>query len=320
MLTVLHIHPKDVPMTTRYLSLLSDAMRHHVRSITCDEKADFQRLCAEFRPDIVHQHGAAPFSLPSTVRRVVSPNGSTAVATDGMGYYAIVARSKIEAQRLQLPRTEVILNPLITKTTTFDETAEKMVRVYKRVMDSNPLPLMDEDTRRLLAAVLKVGILGDQRWLTTPLALDVQYAPAALRLIQIYSEFEGVSAIADEGLRILGISAPRREAVDCYLPEGFTPPTSMRGRTVVDMLNDVSQNGLSLLRLTDLSRALHDEHLNESELLLQLEQNNLTPLFKSIIQLLSEQLLLDEGFMPCAPADNRQTQNLRTLLTNHLRI
>ena len=307
-------------MTTRYLSLLSDAMRHHVRSVTCDEKADFQRLCSDFHPDIVHQHDTAPFSLPPTVRRVVSPNGSTAVATDGMGYYAIVARSKIEAQRLRLPRTEVILNPLITKTTTFDETAEKMVRVYQRVMDSNPLPLMDEDARRLLAAVLKVGILGDQRWLPTPPEPNSQNAPTSLRLIQIYSELEGVAAIADEGLRILGISTPPRTAIDCYLPEGFTPPVSMRGRTVVDMLNDVSQNGLSLLRLTDLFRALHDEHLNESELLLQLEQNDLIQLFKSILQLLSEQLLLDEGFMPCAPEDNRQTQNLRTLLTNHLRI
>ena len=38
------------------------------------------------------------------------------------------------------------------------------------------------------------------------------------------------------------------------------------------------------------------------------------------MQVLGEQTLLDEGYMPVAPKDDRQTEQIRKLLTNHLKI
>ena len=38
------------------------------------------------------------------------------------------------------------------------------------------------------------------------------------------------------------------------------------------------------------------------------------------MQVLSEQVLLDEGYMPLDPIDDKQTEHLRKLLTNHLKI
>lgn len=333
MLKILHTYPKGDTLTARYLSLLSDAMRGRVECATCDEKADFRRLYEELKPDIVHQHGPTTVTTPANCRRVITANGAaaTAITTDSHAYYAVIARSQIEARRLKLPRTEVILNPLITKTTTFEEAAAKTLHVYRRVMDSNPLEQLDADSRHLLATALKVGLLGDKRWASLIAPLDSaaslsasEYKVRSLVLpsptLHIYAELEGVGSIFDEGLRLLDIAPATKAPIDNYLPEGYTPPVSMRGRTIVEMVRDISQGHLSLLRLTDLLAELYDPHLNEHELLEQLENNELKPLFQSLLQLLSEQLLLDEGFMPCSPVDNSQTQQLRTLLLTHLKL
>lgn len=315
MYKVLHIYPKDDALTAHYLSLLTTTMQGRIEMMVCDEKADFEQCCAEQSPDIIHQHGHCGVTMPNGCRLVITANGVAPLVVDRHSYYAIIARSQIEARRLNLPRTEVIRNPLITKTTTFDEVANRLLKVYGRVMDSNPLPLLDKPTRQLLASALKVGLLGDKRWSTAQNStLNTQYS----RRLRIYAELEGVDTILNEGLRLLSINPPARETIDNYLPTGYSAPASMQGRTVIEMLRDVSAGHLSLRRLADLFVALYNPHLDESELLAQLEQNELKPLFQSVLQILSEQLLLDEGFMPCAPADNRLTQQLRTLLTKHL--
>jgi hypothetical protein len=38
------------------------------------------------------------------------------------------------------------------------------------------------------------------------------------------------------------------------------------------------------------------------------------------MQVLSEQTLQEEGFMPLAPLDDRGTQQIRNAITNHLKI
>ena len=86
------------------------------------------------------------------------------------------------------------------------------------------------------------------------------------------------------------------------------------------MVKDIRANGLSLLRMADLYEALLDDRLNEDNLVEKLEQDNNKLLFSSILTIMSEQLLLDEGFMPCPPIENRETKRLRQNLLNHLRL
>lgn len=327
MYKVLHIYSKENTSAASYVSRLTEAMKGMVVSACCDDKADFAALCAEVGPDIVHVHGNV--GIRTETRKVLSTDGAALTDSD---YYALIARSRIEANRLKAPRTEIIRNPLITKTTTFEATARSMMAVYQRVMDSNPLPLLSQPVRQLLGMLLKAGILGDSRWaIRTPNdssiptagndTIDSSFMTAAdFRLLYIYSELEGVLPIVERGIGVLRLQAPQRETAESYLPADYSKPASMAGRTIPEMLHDLQQNGPSLCRLADIFAALYDPHLREDELNVQLQQSELKPLFMSVLQILKDVVMLDEGFMPCPPVDNRLTQQQLNLLTNHLRL
>ena len=60
---------------------------------------------------------------------------------------------------------------------------------------------------------------------------------------------------------------------------------------------------------------VNDDQLNEA-----LEQKKLKGYAACLMQVLSEEAELDEGFMPLQPVENRQTNKIRKLLTNHLKI
>jgi hypothetical protein len=60
---------------------------------------------------------------------------------------------------------------------------------------------------------------------------------------------------------------------------------------------------------------VNDDQLNEA-----LEEKKLKGFAAGLMQVLSEEAELDEGFMPLLTVENRQTNKIRKLLTNHLRI
>ena len=315
MMKVLHIVSKDDSLTTHYVSTINKYMSQQIESVLVDSTAAYRKVCKSWTPDIIHQYGSAEVQ-GSAFRRVISPNG---LPVSGKSYYAIVARSPIEAERLGkegVKRIEIVRNPMITKTTNFDETARKMLYVYQKVMDSNPLPLMNDETKTALSVLLKVGVCKDKRWITRKLAIP----SVNFRLLYIYAKQEGVLPIIERGIKFLEIDAPPRENISSYLPPDYKNPVSMTGKAIDEMVKDIRVNGLSLLRMADLYEALLDDRLNEDNLVETLEQDNNKLLFSSILTIMSEQLLLDEGFMPCPPIENRETKQLRQNLLNHLRL
>ena len=73
---------------------------------------------------------------------------------------------------------------------------------------------------------------------------------------------------------------------------------------------------LELIKTRELMRdTVNDDQLNEA-----LEEKKLKGFAASLMQVLSDEAELDEGFMPLLPVENRQTNKIRKLLTNHLRI
>ncbi len=144
---------------------------------------------------------------------------------------------------------------------------------------------------------------------------DVQY-----RLLFIYAELEGVADIVQRGIAVVGIYAPPKPPIDCYLPHGYHTPQPLPKATIHELLNDIEAHGLTLLRLIELMKRLHDDNLDEAALMEKIEADKRRPLFQLLLQVLSEQTLLTEGFMPCPPLDNTYTENLRQQLENHLRI
>lgn len=320
---VLHVYSHDNPRLAMYVSLLSQAMPPGVECVCVGNADDLRKAIGDFRPDIVHQHGHFPPAAmtdardcPQPARLVVSPHGER---TDNHGAYAMIARSPYEMTTLSTGRKELVQNPLITRTITFREAAETIMRVYQRVADSHPLEHIPPEGRRLLAVLLKAGTLCEKGWVADERTAD-DASDTISRHLLIYADLEGVLDIVQRGMHILGMETPEVPVADCYLPHGYQKPQPLAGATIEGMLRDIEQNGVTLLRLTELTRALYDDRLDEEALMAQIDAEKLRPLLQATLQLLSEQTRLTEGFMPCAPADNNVTQNLRIQIENHLRI
>ena len=94
----------------------------------------------------------------------------------------------------------------------------------------------------------------------------------------------------------------------------------MSDSTVLQLLHAIHSDELTLLRLTELDAALRKDDLDEEKLLKEVEADSYKQLFCSLLQILSEQTLLDEGYMPCTPLDNQETARLRTELNKHLNV
>lgn len=309
-MNILHVYDDGDSMATHYVGMLSAAVGNAAIMRSATTQGAFKRMADELHPDIIHVHGAPNFSFPPGSRLVVTPHGQPLLQTRA---YVVVARSETERDSLALKheRLEIVRNPIITRTTTPDICARQMLRIYQRIMDSNVLPLMNVETRHLLSTLLAVSCYGSSQWADTPTTLS----SVNFRQLYIYAFFEGVLPLVQEGLRILGIEAPAKEPSESYLPANFKQPEPIGSSDLMALITDIRQNGPSLLRLAEVAKALHNDDLDERSLLGQLNAQSQQPFFASILQLLSEQLLLTEGFMPCQPADDHDAQLLRLSLT-----
>ena len=331
---VLHVYRHDNPRLAKYVSLLAQAMPEDVECVFADTASDVRLALKDFLPDIIHQHGQPIVFAASRARLVISPHGES---VDTSRAYAVIARSPYELTCHDTERKELVRNPLITKTITFDEAAAVIHTVYRRVMDSHPLELMNADTRHLLAILLKAGLLGHKEWVSDELKMrNLQGLISASESnhfshLLIYAEIEGVLDIVLHGIGALGLTVAAANSslitphsslgrAGCYLPHGYQTPQPLPTATIPELLKDIETHGITLLRLTKLMKRLHDDSLDEAMLMEKIEAERQRPLFQSILQILSEQTLLTEGFMPCQPLDNNSTQELRNQLENHLRI
>lgn len=316
MIKVLHFFPKDDALTSRYVTLLIEAMSQLVESEVADSPAVFRKKCKDWQPDIVHLYGACKGT--TAYRQIISPCG--ALFDGKQPYYAVIARSPMEADSLQqqgISRVEIIRNPLITKTTNFEEMANKMVYVYQKVMDSNPYPLMNAPTRQALSILLKVALCGDKRWLS---GQTIEAEHVDFHTLFVFAELEGVLHLVNKGLQLLDIEAPPYQKTACYLPDNYQVPTVSTNSDIASQLNDIQDNGLTLLGLCLLFKLLYNKTLDEDELIKKLEAEKSLSLFRSILFLEREILQLDQGFMPCAPIENSETRKLRKDIYNHLQL
>lgn len=316
MITVIHIHHKEDSFAANYANMLCKAIGERVLTRITDSPVELKEMCKTMKPDIIHQHGVVDYEVPrhSHTRCILTPHGAN--ITSFKDFYAVLTRSKMEARGYVGPQTEIIPNPIITKTAKFDETADDVLRVYQRVMDSNVWELMNDDTRLMLRLLLKAGICGDRRWLGD---IKIPEDPNWRQLL-IYAFYENVEEEVQRGAEILNIELPpvRVSMKTAYLPFEFQRPQKMEEPHVPAILESVIDNNVNMRLLVDLDKALRDNNLDEEELMKKLTEEKRDGLFMCLLQLLREQLLTEEGFLPATPIDNRETQRLRNLLSNHL--
>lgn len=356
---VLYVYPKNDDMVMQHVTMLSEGMQNSAEVRSVNNPSDAKAIVREWVPDIVHCHGCWNYWVAKTgnslrrngARVVFSPQGQLEpwVMDEGSikeklpkkvlwekkfaeRAYSIIAFGKMEEKFLRKlkwnPRIEVIHNALITNSISCQEMCSQTFAVYQKVMDSNVLELMDEDTNNLLTIIIKAGILGDSRW--TGITND-NISEVMWRRLLIYAEHQNVRNYVDYGINILDLRAPYidTEKIDAYFPEGYKKPQTIKNVIgefkgdetdyIVRMIRQIEKNPL-LLHLIELTRELYRDNINDDKIQEVLEEKKMSKYTGRLLQILKEQTLLDEGYMPLDPINDRGTEKIRREISEMLLI
>ena len=356
---VLHVYPKSDSLIERHVTLLAEGMRQSAEVKVAENAVAFRKLFREMEPDIVHCHGCWQFFIarassyairhgarvvatlhgqlePWVVKRQsVQENVSKTFLWQRRAIeraYAIIVHGKLELSNFKQlgwnKRMEEIHNAVITNAIAPSEMCAQTYAVYQKVMDSNTLEQMDDDSLHALAQIIKVGIMGDRRWVKD---LNINESQIDWRRLLLYAEHENISNYVDYGISILGLSTPTLDVsrIASYFPDNYKRPVPLKEIVgdyqgdetdyLVRMIRQINKHPL-LLHLVELTRELYRDNVNDDLLTEKLEEKKLQTYTARLMQVLSEQALLDEGYMPVNPIDDRQTEHIRKALTNHLLI
>ena len=107
-----------------------------------------------------------------------------------------------------------------TNTITPEAMAAHTQDIYRKVMDSNTLALMSDDTKTMMSLLLKAGITGDKRWISEALPTIDE---TEWRKLLVYADHENVRTVVDLGARVLGVHHPYIETsqIKSYLPTSY---------------------------------------------------------------------------------------------------
>lgn len=358
---ILHIFPKEDTLIRQHVTMLVDGLSQCADIRMVDNYTSFKQHLQTQEPDILHCHGCWNYVIARAVkaarqqgaRIVITPHGQLEPWVTNQQKiqdkvsktilwqkrlvshaYAVITLGRLEKENLlELgwnKRLEEIHNAVTTNTILPAQMCEQTYDIYQKVIDSNTLEQMDEQTYRALAIILKAGITGDKRWCHS--LEDIQ-RPQDIdwRRLLLYAEHENIRNYVDYGISVLDIPAPDIDLVPsaAYFPDAYTIPHPLKeiiGDYQGDetdylyrMFRQLHRQPL-LLHMIELTRELMRDTVNDDLLEELLERKRLKTFAGSLIQVLSEQTLLDEGYMPVKPLDNRQTRQIRKFLTNHLKI
>ena len=356
---VLHVFPKSDSLIERHVSLLVEGMKQSAEVRMADNANSFRKQFREMEPDIVHCHGCWQYFLARAVSHAIRHEARVVITPHGQlepwvfkqqsiqenisktllwqkstieRAYAIILLGKLERSNFEKlgwnKRTEEIHNAVTTNAITPREMCTQTFAVYQKVMDSNTLEQMDEDSLHALSLIIKAGIMGDRRWIEN---LDIQEGAVDWRRLLIYAEHENIRNYVDYGINILSLSTPPLDTtkIASYFPDHYQRPKplkdvigSYQGNEtdyLLRMIRQINKQPL-LLHLIELTRELYRDTVNDDRLSELLEEKSLLTYTSRLMQILSEQTLLNEGYMPVEPKDDRQTEQIRRTITNHLKI
>lgn len=248
--------------------------------------------------------------------------------------YVIIALGKLEKDNLHKlgwnKRLEEIHNAVTTNTITPGEMSQQVLDVYQRVMDSNTIEQLDDLSCAALSTILKAGITGDSRWCASDEAIS---RPGEIdwRRLLVYADHENIRNYVDYGISVLGLPTP--DSIDhytgAYFPDTYALPKTLKELVgeydgnetdyLVKIVRQIHRQPL-LLHMVEFTRELMRDTVNDDHLEEALREKRLFNYTKSLMQVLSEQTQIDEGYMPVEPLDNRQAQQIRKHLANHLKI
>ncbi len=363
---ILHFFPKEDCMISEYVAMLHESMGLECSNEMVSEAKDAQQNLRSSHYDILHIHGCWNGSLYFIVRQaiksgtriVLSPHGHMEPWVMKDNYwneklpkqllylkklvqqsYAVIIQGKMEEEYMRRlgwnERMVIIKNAIITHTTNKQEMARETFRIYRKVMDSNQLELMDEEMRATLQQLIITGITGNLQWLIE----EPHTAPDTLekwRLLLCYAHQERITDIIKHGIQVMKFDAPDLdvEKIDFYLPAGYETPHSIESVIGISFVSEnerllatfkhlkklVLRNKLAIMHLIELDKELRLHECEEDKLYEKLNEHHLLNFAGRLMQVMQDYTGITEGFMPVPPLDDRITKRIRQQVENHLRI
>ena len=363
---ILHYYASNAPeAVTQYVKLLCEQMGTEAEQESVTTVQEALQLLRDRHYDLLHIHGCWQYAAYRIARKahsqgtrlVVTPHGQLEPWIMKQSYwkeklpkrvlfqrsiiqqaYAVIVQGKMEEECLSKlgwnRRTVIIRNCLITNSINAKEMAQQTWQIYRKVMDSNTLELMTDDTKLTLRQLLKVGITGDERWLGESFVTITDHNQ--WRMLYCHVHHEQVAEIVRRGISILRVDAPDFDIrqMPCFMPDGYEAPKTigeaigMQFATENDRLMATFRhlkrlalhNRLTLSHLAELDKELRNHDCAEDQLCDALKERSLYKFARRIMQLTNELTGLDEGLMPMPPLDDRLTRLMRRHIDNHLKI
>ena len=360
---IMHFYPKTDVAISQYFKMLADNMGLEVENHQATTSEEAHQLLRAMQFDILHVYGCwnnaqlmvVRKALKQGARLVVTPYGQLEPWVQQQHFwkeklpkriayqqsviehaYAVIVQGNMEMECMTKlgwnKRCVIIRNALITNSITPQEMARQTFELYQRIIDSNPLHRMNDNTRKFTKYLRNMGITGDKRWETdedVPMLGD-------WRQILCYAHQEQIMSIIQRGARTLDIMIPDMDAsrIPYFLPDDYVETQSIQhtiGNQFVSE-NDrliatfkvikklIANHQLSIKHLVELNIELREHSCEEDKLAEQLQERGLIKMAARVMQLMSDFTGLTEGFMPIPPLNDRITKNWNKQIKNHLMI
>jgi hypothetical protein len=366
MIRILHFFPGDNHMIADYVTMLSENMGLECSNELVSEQALAEQRLRSSHYDILHLHGCWNASsyfvgkqaIKNNTRIVLSANGQLSPWVMSNHYlteklpkrllyqkqiikkaYAVIVQGKMEESCVKKlgwnKRLVTIKNPQITRTISRKSAASQVFDTYCKVMNSNPLELMDEDMCTLLQQLILLGNSGDKRW------LDVRpmQQPDTLeqwKHLLCYAHFEHIDDVIRRGLNVMNYEAPDMDVkqMPCFYPDHYVSPVSINETIGFSFISEVdrlmaifhylrklvSNRELAVSHLVELDRELREHECDEDLLAERLKDERLYKLAARVMFVTQQVTGLTEGFMPIPPLADRTSRQLYSQVENHLKI
>ena len=364
---VLHYYPGDDKLIKRHIEQFVGTGRHDVTFDMADSLTECKDKVKARRPDIIHIHGCWQHTVAGVdklawkegIRTVVTPHGQLEPwyveqnkIVEKMpkmllwqntvlgNAYSLIAQGNMERQCLEQKRLNpnvcTILNVVVTSLTTHERMVEETITVYRNVMDSNPLPLMTEETQHALHLLLKLGVSNDIRSISSEGRKQPELSEDQWRHLIIYAYYEGVMGYVKSASDLLGWEMPdiNPKEVKCFLPLDYAYPNSLLNHlkgnkeaaidNIVALIRQINSEcsdcSLPLLHLCELSLIMRKMDIDEGKAMKKLEDKHLSAFTKGLMQVLAETAMLEEGFMIAEPEEGRKAESIRLSIQQHLEL
>lgn len=361
---ILHYVSQEDSMVAEYVNMLVGNMGLEAENTVVTEEVTAVERLMSTHYHILHIHGCwfhsaakvLKVAIKQGTRMVLSPYGQLEPWIINKKYwkeklpkrllyqqqivesaYVVIIQGKMEEECLKQlkwnPRMEIIRNPIITHSTTPSETARKVFTVYRRIMDSDPLSLMTNETKTILRQLLKAGITGDHRWVEVK---DRVSSKEQWRQLICYAHLEQIDSIMNRGIYILDYNVPD---IDVEKIQAFMPAHYEKAKSIQEIIglqfaseNDrlmttfrqirklLSRQQLCICHLCELDKELREHDCDEDLLGEELKETHLYKTARRLMQLMRDYTGLDEGFMLLSPLNDRITKRIKRQINNHLRI